>query len=293
MADEINDVGMAFPEPTIETISNDKSRSICDRLMSQLEEFKSLSLTTGESKKSTWLEFISVWCEILEIIPSEIKECYIECARLLPILIKSTGFYTSRKEINVARESCFSCIKQLNQSHIKAYLLLDKNEQELPVNQVYYKHIYYLLLIASQTASFLPFETINDQQFIDNHLELFTLLIERVDKKMPEHRVDIVENNYILGTINDRILSFFWNLTDRTVLIPILLKCDLAKRVINWICQSSMLTEKGRRPLISIIHNIARHDDGADQLNKYDAIKPIKQYQQMLIFCFVSLKVLI
>jgi hypothetical protein len=42
-----------------------------------------------------------------------------------------------------------------------------------------------------------------------------------------------------------------------------------------------MLTGKGRRPFISIIHNIARHDDGADELNKYDAINVIKQYQNL------------
>jgi len=82
-------------------------------------------------------------------------------------------------------------------------------------------------------------------------------------------------------SINERILYFLWNLTDRTVLIPTLIKCDLAKRIVSWISQAAMLRKKSRRPLISIAHNISRHDDGADELNKYDAIRIIKQYQHL------------
>ncbi|CAF5049098.1 unnamed protein product, partial [Rotaria magnacalcarata] len=40
-----------------------------------------------------------------------------------------------------------------------------------------------------------------------------------------------------------------------------------------------MINDTGRRPFISIAHNISRHDDGADELNQLGAIQIIKQYQ--------------
>jgi len=98
---------------------------------------------------------------------------------------------------------------------------------------------------------------------------------------MPEQSLSTIQKDHTLGILNRRILSFFWNLSDITVLIPILLKCDLAKRVVRWLSQAPMIIDKDRRPFISIVHNIARHDDGADELNKHDAINAIKQYRNM------------
>ncbi len=276
---DLEDVGPS--KHLTDIIIDDNKLSACHHLFSRLEPFKNLPTTTRESKTQVWLQFISLWCEILQLTPSDAQPCYEECARLLPQLMKSTAFYTIRKEVYVARENFFACITQLNRSHIKNYLLLDTEQQELPENKIYYKHVYYLLLIASQTAYFVPLETIDDQQFINDNVQFFTLLVERIEKNMPEHSPITIEKDYNLGNINERILQFLWNLTDRTVLIPILLKCNLAKRVVSWISQAAMLTEKSRRPFISIAQNITRHDDGADELNKYDAINVIKQYQNL------------
>lgn len=269
---------MCPPKTRTEITFDNNKPSTCQELISRLEPFKTLSIKTNESKKKAWLQFKSIWDEILEIPASDIELCYDECARLLPFITKTANYFQS-KEIEVARENCFACITQLNQSHIKNYLLLNKEQQELPENQLYYQHVYYLLLIASQTVLFVPFETIDDQQFINNHIELFTLLIERVDKNMPEHTSTKVQKDYTLESLNDGILNFLWNFTDRTVLIVMLLKCGLAQRIVGWISQADMLTEKCRAPLISIAYNIVRHDDGADELNKYDAIQVIKRYQ--------------
>jgi hypothetical protein len=279
MADEMDMKDMRPFEIPDEIASNDNKLSTCQQLISRLEPFKSLPMTTRESKKQVWSQFISLWREILQIPASNAEPCYEECARLLPLLMKSSDFMTSRKEIDVARENFFTCITQLNQLHIKNYLLLNKEQQELSENQIYYQHVYYLLLIASQTVLFVPFESINDQQFINNHIELFSFLIDRVDKNMPEHTSTVIQKDYSLENLNYGTLNFLWNLTDRTVLIPILIKCDLPKRVVGWISQADMLTEKHREPLIGIAYNIARHDDGTDELNKYDAIQVIKRYQ--------------
>ena len=272
------DTSSSFKYST-ETIVKDDKSSECQHLMNQLEQLKNFSTTTNESKKQVWLQFISLWREILHFTPSEVQSCYNECARLLPIIMKSTNFFTIRRELEVARQNFYACITQLKQSRIKNYLILTVEEQELPEHCVYHTHVYYLLLIASQTALFIPFSAIEEQKFIENNNEIFTLFIESVERSMPDHSEAIIAKEYTLGAINERILTLLWNLADRTVLIPIFLKCDLAKQVIVWLTQAAKLTDKSRRPLISIIHNISRHDEGADELNKYGAIDVIKQYQ--------------
>lgn len=279
MADVINMNHMHPSDIHDDIPSNDNKLSTCEQLISRLEPFKSLPMTTRESKKQVWLQFVSLWCEILQIPASNARPCYEECARLLPLLMKSSDFITSRKEIDVARANFSACFTQLNQLHIQNYLLLNKEQQELPENQIYYQHVYHLLLIASQTVLFVPFESIDDQQFISNHIELFSFLINRVDKNMPEHTSTVIQKDYRLENLNYGILNFLWNLTDRTVLIPILIKCDLPKKILGWISQADMLTEKDRETLISTAYNIARHDDGTDALNEYDAIQIIKRYQ--------------
>jgi hypothetical protein len=254
---------MSPSESVTEILFDENVSSACRELISRLEPFKDLSLTTEESKKQIWLQFLSLWHEILQTPASEIAPCYDECARLIPLLIESTSFYTIRKDIHIARESCFKCIDQLDQPRITDYLQLTKEQQELPENKIYYTHIHNLFKIASQTASFVSFQTADDQKFMENHSEIFIRFMERVDKNMPEYFPDATPNNHVLKILNNCILKFFWNSTDPTVLIPIFLKCGLAKRIVSWLFQAAMLTERGRRPLISIAYNISRHDDGA------------------------------
>ncbi|CAF1438264.1 unnamed protein product [Adineta ricciae] len=144
------------------------------------------------------------------------------------------------------------------------------------MNKIYYKHVYYLLLISSQTISFIPFDSLDDQLFIEDYLDLFEIFIRRIDQRMPK-KSDV---QCTLGVIGERILTFLWNLTDRIILIPILLRTNLAENTLKWIQQSDSLTEKSRRAFPSILQNIARHDQGAEKLNQFDAIEILKAYQQ-------------
>lgn len=260
-----------------------KLNDMTNELNCRLETFDNLSTIPQESKGDVWLRYLSVWHDILQISPNKIPLIWNRCLQLIPILIKSTNFYEIRKDVNIARQSCFSCIEQLNQSYMKKYFILSKEEKELEENVIYSKHISNLLLISSGTASFIPFSTNEDQLFIQNHIPLFRILIEYVQNSMPQQYSISTDKNLDLGLINRRILSLFWNLSDRTVLIPILIECHLAERVVNWLSQSSLLTENSRRPFISIVHNIARHDNGADQLNQFNAIQFIQSYQKLLV----------
>ncbi|CAF4090625.1 unnamed protein product [Rotaria sordida] len=281
MAEELTMDTIDLPERIPEIVSDKPNTSAYQHLIDRLAKLQTLPTTTAQLKKEMWSQFLALWCEILQISPSDASLCYEEYASVLPRLFKTVNFYFIRKDVKVARESCFTCISQLNHPNMRYFLQLTTEQQNIPENKIYHQHIYYLLLIAAQTISFLSFATSDDQQFIENHQELYSLLIEHIEQSMPEHCQTIIEKEHDLGIINLRSLSVLWNTADRTVLVPILLKCDLAKKVIGWLAQSTKLTDTGRRPLISIVHNIARHDDGADELNKYGAIDKIKEYKKI------------
>ena len=115
-----------------EKTSEDNELSICQQLMTRLEPFKTLPVTTTqESKKHVWLQFVSLWCQVLQMSPSDAQSCYEVCARLLPQLFRTINFYLIRKEAYVARESFFACITQLDQPRIKDYILLSTKECSL------------------------------------------------------------------------------------------------------------------------------------------------------------------
>lgn len=281
MAEELNLEDTDLPDNEIDTEPQQTETSAFQSLLDRLEKIQTLPTPNATSKKQMLSQFLALWSEILQISPSDAQSCYSACSRVLPRLLKMVNFYYIRKDIKVARETCFTCISQLNQPNMRYYLQLTTEQQELPENKIYSRHVYYLLLFAAQTVSILPFSIVEDRQFIENHLELYSLLIEKIDQSMPSHCQTTEEKELELDFLCSRILGLLWNTADRTILIPILLKCDLAKKAIDWLAQASKLTTGSCRPLISIIHNIARHDDGADELNKYGAIDIIKQYQKM------------
>ncbi|CAF1586768.1 unnamed protein product [Rotaria sp. Silwood1] len=264
-----------------ETTTDKREISPYQHWIDQLEKLKTLPKTNSRLKKEIWSQFLPLWCEILQISPSDAELCYQECASILTGLFKGVNYHFLRSDIQITRESCFTCISQLNQPNIRYYLELTTEQQNLPNNQIYYKHVFYLLWIAGNLISYLSFAKIDDQQFIESHTELYSILIEHIEQSMPEHCQTATETEYDLGHINVRILSLMWNTTDRTILVPILLKCDLARKVVGWLSQSAKLTDSGRRPLISIVYNLARHDDGADELNKYGAIDMIKKFKNI------------
>ncbi|CAF4259634.1 unnamed protein product [Rotaria sp. Silwood2] len=99
----------------------------------------------------------------------------------------------------------------------------------------------------------------------------------------------MMEKDFVLSSISIEILRLLWDFADQTRLIPTLLKCGLAKRVIGWLAQSAMLKDESRQPLISILHNIARHDDGVDELNKHGAIDVIETMDSRILVISMTL----
>ncbi|CAF1030998.1 unnamed protein product [Rotaria sordida] len=266
-------------ENITEMISNNNKSSLCQQLLTRLEQLKTQLTTPNKDDKQIWLQFLSLWREILQNPLSNVQSCYVASAQLLTELLAAINFDSIIKDESIACETTFTCMALLNQLYFKNYVLRKTEQKMLPRKRIH-DHIYLLLVVMAQTIFIASLATIDDRQCIENYIDFFTLLIDHVDQSMPEFSQKVVHKDYGLDDINESILILLWNAADQTGLVPTLLKCGLAKRVVTWLAQSTKLTEKSRRPLISIVHNIARHDDGADELNNYGAIDIIKQYQK-------------
>ena len=266
----------------LSSMSNEERQKVSEDLTARLTELAALPTATTDEKEQAWSKVLSIWCATLRYPASMIPSNYKACASLLPVLLRSTGFFDLTRNPSIARENCFTCITQLNRRHIKDYLAAKTHLNDHRITDPLYRdHAFYLLLVVAQTISSLPFATNEDLQFIDDHTELLTVFIERVDRAIPGHSRTEENTAHSMDAVDERALGFLWNMADRTVLVSTLLRVGLVERVVRWLGKATMLTEKGSRPLISIIHNIARHDHGADELNKHDALDAIKQYRQM------------
>ncbi|CAF4459752.1 unnamed protein product [Rotaria sp. Silwood2] len=264
-----------------EIAPNEAETFAYQHIIDRLEEIENLPTTDAQMKRDQRSQFVALWSEILQIPPSDAPACYQKCGSLLSRLFKQNQMHIIRANTIIAREMCFACISQLTHSNISRFLKLKTEQQNLPDNRILKKHIFHLLRITAQTITLIPFSKVDDRQFIENHFELYTVLMEHIEQSMPEHCETKVEQGYILGDIALGALTLLWNTTDRTVLVPLLLRNDFVKKLLGWLAQASKLADTNNRSLISIVLNIARHDDGADELNKYGAIDIIKEYMKI------------
>jgi len=120
--------------------------------------------------------------------------------------------------------------------------------------------------ILSNLISFLWYKDID--LFNENDNQLFIVMREYVDQ-------DFKHDN-----LTDGIISLIWNISDNTSLVPLLLKTDYAKSLIEWIkiCRKKFREDK-QNALIYILLNMIRHDDGIQQFNRLNALNIIEQIQ--------------
>ena len=93
------------------------------------------------------------------------------------------------------------------------------------------------------------------------HLKLLIAMREHIDQ-------DSTRDN-----LTDGIISFVWNLSDRTILVPLLLDAGYAHSVLKWIRNREIKFRDDKLDApIHILHNLSRHDDGIQQLNNSNFI---------------------
>ncbi|CAF3696239.1 unnamed protein product [Rotaria sp. Silwood1] len=100
--------------------------------------------------------------------------------------------------------------------------------------------------------------------FIDKHFR--TTKCSRSDE---QHREKLIE----------AMLSFLWNVVDQTSIIPTIVNVRGPSTCLHWLSLSYLSTEE-YRSIVCILHNIARHDQGALALNENGCLQIFRQFQQ-------------
>ncbi|CAF4438488.1 unnamed protein product, partial [Rotaria sp. Silwood2] len=78
------------------------------------------------------------------------------------------------------------------------------------------------------------------------------------------------------------ILYFIWNITDKTLTIPIFININCPQICLQWL-SLSYLNSYEYKCIIGILNNIARHDNGAIILNKFDCAKIVRQFKNEVL----------
>ena len=89
-----------------------------------------------------------------------------------------------------------------------------------------------------------------------------------------------IDQDFKHDNLTDEIISFIWNLSDSTILVPVLLDAGYGNSVIQWIRNREIKFRGDRSEApIHILHNLSRHDDGIQQLSMLNALEVIENIQ--------------
>ncbi|CAF3900114.1 unnamed protein product [Rotaria sordida] len=175
---------------------------------------------------------------------------------------------------NFSRQIFFSYLDLLNTYKIQQFLTA--LSLSTLADSIRESNIYILLFILSTLCSSVLFV---DSDISDQYNSLLNAMRLHVNQNLQSTILQQNMNEKHM-TVHQRILLLIWDLSDRTIVVPSLLRAGFGKSVIEWLNYPT-LTETARRPIVSIVHNLSRHDNGADELNKYGAIEIINQMQQL------------
>jgi len=167
-------------------------------------------------------------------------------------------------DIDFAQKIFFSCLDQLNTSEMHQIIA---GEQILNY-RILTANAYALLSVATEASILITLTT-------DLPNNQYTPLIQSMCININKHLPD--QSSFFKMTSN--ILLFLWNLTDQTIVIPSLVRAGLPENLVRWLSRAHELSTDICDQLVNIAHNIARHDEGNDALNQYNALKILKRAQ--------------
>jgi hypothetical protein len=169
------------------------------------------------------------------------------------------------------REMFFALFDLLSKPQIHSYF--NHNQQTIILHKESYKYLTNLFLTSAGNAvTHVPFGT--DDIATRKYTNILLAMCNGVNSNL-KPSTEIKQSNAYDNQTMKLILSFLWNLSDRTVIVKWLLDIDFVKIILNCLKTVDLSTETTRN-IIGIIYNISRHDDGADELNKFDALRILK-----------------
>lgn len=258
------------------TTTKNEEKFIDEKLFKQFKRFKEETTLSSDSEtmKKRLKQSISLWHELLNMIncANENNKNDFDLSRTLMLKIFSdineTDLFNNDKEFS--RQTFFGYLDLLNTSEIQQFLTALSSSTI--GDFIRESNIYVILFTLTTLCEFVHFI---DDDLEDKYDSLFNSMRIHVEQKIQ----NVMPQNSS-KTVCQHILLLIWNLSDRTVTVPSLLRTGFGKSVIEWLNYPT-LTDIVRRPMVSIVHNLSRHDDGADELNRYAAIDTINRMQQL------------
>lgn len=234
-------------------------------ILSKINEFYQInSFDTHEKIKCAFQQLIYQWSEIFEAADDATDD-------ELFYLNVSRAFLTRRFRFTLFKD-CFDG-HSFTQDIYRTGLNLLINHIDIftkkyssSMKTFLISNIILIMEILSHITSFLWYSDI--ELFHENVYQLLLAMREYVDE-------DMFHDN-----LTDGILSFIWNTSDNTSFVPLFLKANYAKSIVEWIQnRQTKFRDDKHYALINILLNFLRHDDGIEQLNHFHALDIIEQIE--------------
>jgi hypothetical protein len=229
-------------------------------ILNKIDEFSRLTMSDSNDKIRTSIqEILHLWPEVLaagdkatddELFGLNVGRAVL--TQVFTVLLSKAFFHRDHLLI---REVFFTCFNILV-NHANIF----KNNNSIFIES----NIRLIIQMASNIISLVQLKDgdlskIGDQQ-------LLVAMREHIDQ----------DSEY--DNLTDGIISLIFSLSDRTILVPILLNAGYASSIVQWIkCGEMKFRDDNLDAPIYILYNISRHDKGIDQLNAHNALKVIEE----------------
>ncbi|CAF1472663.1 unnamed protein product [Adineta steineri] len=202
-------------------------------------------------------------------------DAYRICLKLFSKVIEEFRFgIITNDEKLLEREIFFAFLDLLSKREICTYLN-DDQCTTMPQKEFYEFLTNVLLNISSSNVGCICFTS--DDAATRKYTDTFYTMWKRVERNV--HFINQTEQKLpVIDSTANYIRHFFWNLCDRTVVVPWLLNNGVVKIILECLKTLTLSSEKDE-DIAAIIYNISRHDDGADELNKLDGLRILKDIQ--------------
>ena len=230
----------------------------CQTILSELNQYHRLTSTDDDGKvRKATSDILRLWPQILKIADQasddELFELNVSRSAITQVFSVALSKESLQRDQRFIRELFFGCFELLS-DHGETF----RRVQSALVDS----NVRLIVKMLTTVVSFTHFKSGDFAREKDQ--TLFCAIREHVD------------NDDAHDELTDDIISCIWNISDKTVLVPILLKTGYTSSVLEWVNmrESKFKEEKIDAP-IHILHNLARHDDGIDQLNRYHTLEVI------------------
>lgn len=225
-----------------------------------------------------WQKALAVWRKTMESLFNSTSvtdtALYEDCSYVFFDKIYTRLHFGKRlqKDGSLCYEVFYSCLDLLNVLVVDQHYLSNDNVCTLQNNSMG-KYFYIVLCLCRMATNYVLFK----DELVHDYMTFLKILKAYADKKVMD---ELSSSQKTFYTITAEILIFFWCMANRTILVPSLVLIDLPSSAVRWLANCSCLNADATEPLIRIIYNVARHDDGADEYNKLNAMEVVKEYQR-------------